>query len=451
MPEIPTLPETGPKIYIDAGRFFLTSLNFTMSVVFVVVLLTNAFTMDDITGIQVFHTDRVLQRYGTTQPAQMDTFAKQAFGLNTNILDMVQDVTILPEMLPKMYEVGGSNSMLRLDAVHCNFMLFSAMWIASAFSLCMTQWPMVEPLMWSHARVYIVHLWNLVGLIFTIVIFTATTRWSDIPTSNLFYALVGQAMAWMYQYFHMVECTQCYNGNLRISHKPAGFDMMDTMLSSSDFSTEMRKIIYMEFSVVTPMLLVSSLMPGVIGIDEWRIQTILFASWTLFALLGLHLRFRKSLVFDKVPTASNNLGEPSTGFGDNVQTDELGLDALGYLTYAIILVYIMLINAMGTVTFYDPPYATARITQSRWGARVLIIVSGILVLETVYKSVMIRFFRSRVNTGKVRVKNENNPNGIDWWMLPSFIGNACIIGFGSFLVKVLIFSGVSDINGLSSW
>jgi hypothetical protein len=439
------------KKYLDGCRFFGTSINFILSAVFVFILLANAFTMEEITGPQVFHTDRVLQSYQTTQPTQMDAFAKQAYGLNTEILDMASEITILPEMLPHMYEVSGSNSMLRLDAVHCNFMLFSAMWIASAFALTMTSWPMVEPLMWSHMRVMIVHIWNLIGLILTIVIFTATTKWSDIPTSNLFYALVGQTMAWMYQYFHMVECTQCFNGNLRIVHKPAGFDTIDTMLSSSDFSTEMRKLIYMEFSVVVPMLLVASLMPGVIGIDEWRIQTILFSSWTLFALLGLHLRFRKSLVFDKRTDASTSLGNPSRGLNVNFETDQLGLDALGYLTYAIVLVYIMLINAMGTVTFTDPLYATARIIQCRWGARILIIVSGTLVVETIYKAVMIRFFRNWVNVGKVQVKNDTQPDGVDWWMLPSFMGNALIIGFGSVLVKILIFSGVSDVNGLSTW
>ena len=286
--------ETTTK-YVNAMRFGVTSTNFIMSVVFALILLVHAFTMEGITGNQVFHADRILQTFDLQNfPAvSLSTFIKQAYGADTEIIGMVDDTTGLK--IPTMYEVSGSNSILRLEAVHCNFMLFSALWIASAFSLAMIQLPGYEPMYWSHARVVLVHIWNFIGLIATIVIFSSTTKWKSIPTSNLFYALIGQVMAWMYQYFHMVECTQLVTDTLSLDYKSANLDNFEDKSKSSQFSTELRKIMYMEASVVVPMMLVAGIMPGSVGIDEWRIQTVLFSSWTLFALLGLHLRFRKSL------------------------------------------------------------------------------------------------------------------------------------------------------------
>ncbi|KAJ1466419.1 hypothetical protein T484DRAFT_1756658 [Baffinella frigidus] len=440
-------PVDGSKYFLSIARFGVTSLNFCMTVVFVSVLLTNAFTMKGITAPQVFYADRVLQSSSGVTPMQLDQFIKNVYGMNTEILGIVNKTTILPTLLPSMYEISGANSMLRIDAVHSNFMLFSALWIASAFALAMTQVPSIDPLTWGYARVIVVHAWNFIGLIITIVIFTSTTKWSNIPTSNLFYALVGQIMAWTYQYFHMVECSQIVKGSLAISHHPTAVTVKDDHLSTM-FSIEMRKLIYMEFSVVVPMLLVSSIMPGSIGLDEWRIQTVLFSSWTLFALLGLHLRFRKSLVTDVIIAdgAVNDENE------DTGVPDEHGLDALGYLTYAIILVFCMLLNAMGTTTFEDLSYAPPRITQSRIGARFIILVCAVLVAETIYKSVRMRFFPLYLGPfqkppGGAADSTETSILTI----LPSFLVNMAILAVGSFLVKVLIFSGLSDVNGLSTW
>jgi hypothetical protein len=425
-------------------RFGVPCLNFAMSVTFVLILLANAFSMEGITGPQVFHADRVLQSSVGVDPAQLNQFIKQIYGPNAAILGMVNGTTILADHLPTMYEITGTNSMLRIDAVHCNFLLFSALWIASAFALAMTQIPTVDPLMWGLARVLIVHVWNAMGLIITLVIFTATTKWSSIPTSNLFYALIGQIMAWTYQYFHMVECTQIIKGkmsNLALNYaRPTPTGTEDHM--SHEFSLEMRKLIYMEFSIVLPMLLVASSVPGTIGIDEWRIQTLLFSSWTLFALIGLHLRFRKALIF------GNTVSAEGTEANYDV-TNSRGVDALGYLTYAIVLVFVMLLNAMGTSIFEDLSFSTPRIDQSRVGARIIIVVITVLVVETIYKSIKERFFpgEAKVKTGDIK----KIVGIVEEHILPAFLANMLILIFGSFLIKVLIFSGLSDVNGLSTW
>ena len=440
--------ETTTK-YVNAMRFGVTSTNFIMSVVFALILLVHAFTMEGITGNQVFHADRILQTFDLQNfPAvSLSTFIKQAYGADTEIIGMVDDTTGLK--IPTMYEVSGSNSILRLEAVHCNFMLFSALWIASAFSLAMIQLPGYEPMYWSHARVVLVHIWNFIGLIATIVIFSSTTKWKSIPTSNLFYALIGQVMAWMYQYFHMVECTQLVTDTLSLDYKSANLDNFEDKSKSSQFSTELRKIMYMEASVVVPMLLVAGIMPGAIGIDEWRIQTVLFSSWTLFALLGLHLRFRKSLDIHHIPPPK--LGpqqDPNFRFADNKAPapedaptkHKTGLDAIGYLTYAIVVVYMMLINALEPVIFYEPPYATTPVIQSRWGARVLFLVAGCFVLETLVKSLQMRFLPLAFSR-----KSEVVGPTVE------FVGNFLFVAFGSFLAKVFLFIGISNVNALTSW
>jgi hypothetical protein len=444
---MPTVAEVRP--YLNVARFMFTALNFIMSLVFATVLLVNAFTMKDIQeSVQIFHADRVLQSFGETPPTQLNEFIKHAYGADTEILGLISDVKMLPSFLPTMYEVSGSNAILRLEAVHCNFMLFSALWIASAFSLSGTQFPSHEPLYWSHIRVMIVHCWNLVGLIATIVIFTATTKWSSIPTSNLFYALIGQIMGWVYQYFHMVECTQCWSDQ---QQQPAH----EVDLKPSIFSTELRKVIYMEFSVVAPMLLVASIMPGVIGIDEWRIQTVVFSSWTLFALLGLHIRFRKSIEYtnESVKELYPPQGDATSKADAELRAgiNRQGLDALGYLTYAIIIVYVMLLNAMGNVTFYDPPYATNNIILSHWGARCIVIIAGVLVLETLVKSIKMRFFEGWDYKTQNPATDSEGKEVKDQWMVPSFLANMMIIAFGSVVVKILVFAGLSDVNALTSW
>ena len=422
---------------IDVTRFVVTLSNFIMTVIFAMILLSNAFNMEGITGLQVFHADRILQTSGITNlpPASLSTFIKQAYGADTEITKMIDETELLSDELPTMYEVAGSNSMLRIEAVHCNFMLFSALWIASAFSLTMVQVPSQQPLYWSHFRVVIVHMWNLIGLIATAVIFSATTKWNTIPTSNLLYALIGQVMAWMYQYFHMVECTQIVTG-LQLEYVKANWDESHQMDSNTQFTTEMRKMMYMEFSIVAPMMFIAGIMPGAIGFDEWRVQTLVFASWALFALLGLHLRWCCSMKLSGESTlnkAENPTSPEEYEFGN--------FDAVGYLTYAIVVVYAMLFNVLAPVIWYDSPYATEQVSLCRAGARALFVVSGVFVLETVAKSCVMKFLAKRF------VDFTQNANMNLW----GFGFNLCYITFGSFLVKILLFSGISNVNGLTEW
>jgi len=459
--------------WVDWARFTFVSLNFILSVVFAMILVAKAFIVDDIEGLQVFHTDRVLQSSGLQPPEVIDNFVKHACGIQSEIFGVASRVVDKAEYLPRMFEVAGSNSMLRLEAVHSSFMLFSALWISSAFSLAMAQFPNMYALYWSEARVVVVHVWNLVGIVLTLVIFTGTTRWKQIPLSNLFYSLIGQAMAWVYQYFHMVECTQSLASNdlsMRYVTTLSNKDERGNVRKFSYYSTELRKLMFMEFSVVAPMFLVAGIMPGMIGIDEWRIQTVLFSSWSLFALLGLHLRFRKALKRNM----SNVLKISANGDSATDDDSTHGYDALGYLTYAIVIVFIMLLNAMGRTSFYGASYGTPSISSARWGSRTLVIVSAVLVLEAVVLAVVVRCLphlaqrekieelatlRNRINKDANNAEKptptlDDNQRGqlledIDPHLRWSFIFNIVIIGFGSVMVKVLVFAGLSDTHALS--
>jgi hypothetical protein len=461
-------PTTGPRFspktvqtVVNGMSFALTGLNFGMTVAFAVTLAVNAFTMPGITGVEVFHADRVLQSDGTDLPPNViDAFVKKAFGVQSEALKTINSVTVMHDRVPIMYEINGGTSILHIEAVHCNFILFSALWTASSFALTMSHFPWSKYTYWSQTRVIVVHIWNIIGLILILVMFSATTKWSAIPHSNLLYSLVSQLMAWVYQYFYMVECTQTYvhNSSLKLN--------LNNEVGVTS-STHMRQLIYMEFSVVMPLLLIASMMPGAIGIDQWRVQSVFFASWTVFALLGLHLRFRKSLNTETLNQQAQSLAVGLTHPG------RPGLDALGYLTYATIMAYIMLINAMGSNTFYDTPYSTASVTQSRWGARIIVLVTGILVVETLFKSISERV---KSVTGSHGLYTKNTKLGVDVatgqqashenesivdaflvkedveeHILVSFVGNMLIVLMGSFLVKVVVFAGLSNVNALSAW
>jgi len=414
------------KLIVRGGRFILTVSNFAMSTVFSVCIVLNAFTMDNITGRQTFYADRVLQ-------SEADPSTMQGFG--SVYLPTVDTTSVLPDKVPTMYEVYGVTSILQLDAIHCNFLLFVALWISSAFSLAAIQFPWKHPLIWDKVRLLVVHTWNLIGLVLTVVIFTATTKWSRIPMSNLFYSLSSQCIGWVYLYFYMVHCTRQITAQREQTPHNAN------NIPQKVDTTEMRKLIYTEFSVVMPLILVATMMPAANGVDAWRVQTVFFGSWAFFTLLGLHLRYRKSI--DCADIMQHD-------FFDEVS----GIDGLGYLTYAIVLVFLMTLHALGGNTFYDTHYATPAVTASRWGARIVVIVAVLLLFETLVKSIILRIKHSSLISEKYkqageRVQKYRGKIEEQTGLLPSFIANVLIVATGSFLLKIVVFAGLVNVNALS--
>lgn len=409
---------------VAGGRFTLSTLNFGITLVFSIWLVFNAFNMEKITGMQTFFSDSVVQ------VDIMDTSPITSNYLPTNDL-----TTVLPHKVPTMFEEFTAPSMVHLNAVHCNFLLFSALCISSAFALTALQFPWRNQLVWCKGRLVIVHTWNFLMLILTVVVFTGTTKWSRIPTSNLFYSLGSQILGWVFQYWYMVDCTRAVIA-AEEKDKVTGEETIYHITT-----TEMRGLIYAEFSVVMPLLLVSTLMPGAQGIDTWRVQTVFFGSGVLFTLFGLHQRYRKSLCC-------------IDGIDTEIKSEVSGLDGLGYITYAIILAFLLTLNALGGDTFWDIPYGTSAITQCLWGRRIILIVTGLLVIETLVKTIMDRIKNIPSNADLVkeyRVKVKEYRDSIEGktGLLPSFIGNLLITIVGSFLVKIIIFAGLVNVNNLT--
>ena len=419
------------KLIVAGGRFIVSTLNFGLTVVFTLWLVWNAFNMEKIEGMQTFFSDSVVQ---------VETiYGAPIFPANMNYRPTNDMTTVLPTKVPFMFEVFTTPSMVHLNAVHCNFLLFSALCISSAFSLTAMQFPWKNQLFWCKGRLLIVHGWNFLMLILTVVVFTATTKWSTIPISNLFYSLISQSLGWVFQYWYMVDCTSAL-----IATQAAVTDTgAKTMYKLT--TTEMRGLIYTEYSVVMPLLLVSTMLPGANGIDTWRVQTVFFGSGVLFTLMGLHLRYRKSLCC-------------ADGDQTELKSDVSGLDGLGYITYAIILAFVMTLNALGGNTFYDTHYETTAITQCRWGRRIILFVTAMLILEAVIKSIIMRVKQFPSSDNKVatmyngmgaKVKEYRTMIEDTTGMMPSFIGNVVITIVGSFLVKVIIFAGIVNVNNLT--
>ena len=231
------------------------------------------------------------------------------------------------------------------------------------------------------------HVWNLLLFVLTIFAYTRNVfQWGHIPTSNLIYGLVAQAMAWTYQYFFMVECTQDYilNKNhyddLKLQNvQPAGNIDMKDVNENEDYPHVVRKNILMEYSIIAPILLVITFLPGTQGMDEWQVQTILFAGWTLFALMNLYYRY-----FYMIHSGGDK-GHEFTG-----TEKEVAGDALGYLAYAIFILAAQLVNAMWNrifLNYYYPYLNKAWFADSfavcQW------IIAGIvtlLFLDVLYKA-----------------------------------------------------------------
>ena len=127
-------------------------------------------------------------------------------------------------------------------------------------------------------------------------------------------------------------------------------------------------------------------------------------------------------------------------YDDGSKEKRHGFDAIGYLTYAIVVMYVMLFNALSPVIFIDAPFATEQISLCRAGARALFVITGVFVLETMMKSFGMRF-RDNLQ-GFIPELNMN---------ILGFVFNLCYIICGSILVKILLFSGISNVNGLSAW
>ena len=253
--------------------------------------------------------------------------------------------------IPALQQVwADEDQILQLSSVHAPFLFMIVLFVSSAFNLSLLH---LNILRFKFLRVAVVHVWNLLLFVFTILAYTRNVfQWGHIPTSNLVYGLIAQAMAWTYQYFFMVECTQEYilnenrYGDLKLQTvQPAGDTDVSEIYANEHYPHAVRKSILMEYSIIAPILLVISFLPGTQGMDEWQVQTILFAGWTLFALMNLYYRY-----FYMIHSGGAD-GHQFIG-----REKEVAGDALGYLAYAILVLAAQLVNAMWNKIFLNHYY-----------------------------------------------------------------------------------------------
>lgn len=254
--------------------------------------------------------------------------------------------------IPALQQVwADEDQILQLSSVHAQFLFMIVLFVSSAFNLSLLH---LNVLKFQFLRVAIVHVWNLLLFVFTILAYTRNVfQWGHIPTSNLVYGLIAQAMAWTYQYFFMVECTQDYileqnrYNDLKLQTvQPAGnAEDMEAVNEHADYPHAVRKNILMEYSITAPIILLITFLPGTQGMDEWQVQTILFAGWTLFALMNLYYRYFYMI---------HDGGEKGHGFSGTEK--QVAGDALGYLAYAIFVLAAQLVNAMWNKIFLNQYY-----------------------------------------------------------------------------------------------
>jgi len=289
--------------------------------------------------------------------------------------------------IPALQQVwADEDQILQLSSVHAPFLFMIMLFVSSAFNLSLLH---LNVLNFQFLRVALVHVWNLLLFVFTILAYTRNVfQWGHIPTSNLVYGLIAQAMAWTYQYFFMVECTQDYilnqnhYDNLKLETvQPAGKDVVDMkqVNENKNYPHAVRKNILMEYSIIAPIILVISFLPGTQGMDEWQVQTILFAGWTLFALMNLYYRY-----FYMIHSGGNKGHEFS-----NTERQVAG-DALGYLAYAILILAAQLVNAMWNRIFlnYYYPYLNKAWFADSFAVCQWIIagIVALLFLDILYKA-----------------------------------------------------------------
>jgi hypothetical protein len=423
------IESTAPKASIKNWmRTLLVFANFVLTVVFSIIL----FFLDLRTSAErdqagVARTS--ITYHGANPPAGYPL--KQEF----------TDATLIGvNEIPALRQVwADEDQILQLSSVHAPFLFMIVLFVSSAFNLSLLH---LDILNFQFLRVALVHVWNLLLFVFTILAYTRNVfQWGHIPTSNLVYGLIAQAMAWTYQYFFMVECTQEYilksnrYDDLKLETvQPAGKTDADKIYSSKDYPHAVRKNILMEYSIIAPILLVISFLPGTQGMDEWQVQTILFAGWTLFALMNLYYRYFYMI---------HNGGEEGHQFdGDEKQ---VAGDALGYLAYAIFVLAAQLVNAMWNKIFLNDYYPYLNMA---WFADSFVvcqwIIAGIvtlLFLDVLYKA-MNYFLQDSPNDDAIKSKFQSAQNTLkdvsNWFgdENGTFVLNFIILGAGIVLKSI---------------
>lgn len=334
--------------------------------------------------------------------------------------------------IPYIMVSESNDRFFTIAAVHPQFLFFTGLVVSSCFSLSTFTFPWGDVHLFTVARVMLVHIWNLLGLIAIVVVYTTYTHWAHIPLSNFFYSIFFVGMTWLYSYWHMVDSTDSWlkikdGEKLRydLVNGEEGEEGKDTDEFDLEESHTVRRNITQEMSLTFPLYFASTLLQGNSGMDQWRLQTVVFASWAFFAFYGIFYRFKEA--YDRrrlTKTATDN--NPQAYENERLAAT----NALAFISLGMIVVYIQAILAIGTRILFSSqrfPYFTDALNTMKVG-QFFLLLTMTLLLADVGRAVLTTQWNGQ----------DNLP------VMYRFGGNMTIIIVGSILAKLFYFMALSN-------
>jgi hypothetical protein len=455
---------------------------FTAIVCFI--LLAEAMTTDKIP-------QDVIYTYDTTVLAQTNTstitpemglnfFTTMMMGVQGDPIEVQYDVAdpskpnYQPNNFPRVWQYEQTNTHFTMTKVHSKYLILWAFWIATAFSAVTVRVNPFDRIESSRFRIfYLISAWNILGIILMIYQFLEPSRrWGPIPTSNFIATVTLLFVSWAYQFYFLVQLTDEYQSYM-------------TMKQSAKYVNEftwVRRVLYLEFATTFPLLLVAGISPSNEGLEQWRVQTILFCTYVFFTILGVYERWDhmvKTQIHEVVMNSDTPVVTLFNVEGDDVYVDGNG-DGLGvdktaiqqndnvnvtmamvknlksshergqfYLLYAMVMALGAIWNSGWRLVYAQRDYLTHSIRLCQAGT-LLIIVFMLSVVSLMFAYVCFNYGKDMNKKEKESLEEKKNEvktireESVDQkWR--SHAGHAEALFFvGSIVVKIIFFLAITD-------
>jgi len=401
-------------------RSVVIGSNFVLSVVLTIWMLFLSSNTDRV-GPQIFRTSISQQ---THNPDLENTLRVMSNETEAGVAD-----------IPYIMVSESNDRFFTIAAVHPQFLFFTCLIVSSCFAVTTFTFPWGDIHYFSMGRVLLVHVWNLLGLVAIVVVYTSYTQWGSVPLSNFFYSIAIVGLTWLYCYWHMVDSTNSWL-NTKQGTPPNGSEPLQYIKAEINDDEEesytVRKNITQEMSLTFPLFFASTLLQGNAGMDQWRLQTVFFASWAFFAFYGIFYRFKeahdtrqKPLLEEETPEKDKPSETPQARLERLAATN-----AMAFIFLGIIVVYIQVILALGTRILFSSqrfPYFTDALNSMKVGQFFLLLTMTLLLADV------------------GRIVLTTNIAGVDNAPVTyRFGGNMVVITTGSILVKILYFLALSN-------
>jgi hypothetical protein len=399
--------------WFRAASFVFLGLNFALCIILSLFLAFKGITDDEGTRLATYRKTSILAQTNSTQltgtPSETpDFFTKVLMGVQGHPNEIMHKITddkgeIIEEYkhhfdkYPRLWQFSKSSSQFTMTTIHSQFLLFVALWIASAYSVCVVRlsvFPTANDWFNNNARIGIVSAWNLLGIVFIVVMFSneKAGHWGEVPVSNFLAGFIFVLISWVYQLGYLNEADQATS---------AAEDLNVPALDRTEVNefTWVRRIIYLEMATTMPLLVVAAITPGADGIEQWRIQVTLFSIYLFFSILGLLERWKslgyeiadinsKLAVIDPVGSAQRLDGENDLSKmteNDMMQAYKTRVNmtrdthdkAVWFLAYGAFMCYVCVLNAIGFDLFQN--VATSYFTYEIKLARVCCVLLFVLM------------------------------------------------------------------------